>query len=612
MLKDISLKLFHNSELITLVSLIIVLYFFIISIYKTFKLRHFFITFLTITYFVLSVYNLASLELATTYYDPTNDNESIILNIKDCFNKIYLISGEGDNNANNGIYQIYYHNLHISGSNKIDGKYTPILTVDDKKFYQYSVYEINPCHYKYIKLSFPDKNSVLNEIWFVNNDEIIDVSIAQVDINTDYINATNIIDEQTKLTQDYDYQNETYFDEIYHLRNAYEIANKQKLYTAAHPLLGTRIIAFGSKLFGNNMFGFRIMGVIFSTMMLPLFYALINEFFKNKYWAKIGSTLLCFDFMHYTTARIATLEPFSVFFIIAMYYFMIRALKIDYTKNIKKHCIYLLLSGIMVALAISTKWTGVYAIIGLGIIYFIYEINYLVQAKKSNKNITKQTTLLCFWSIICFIIIPLTVYVLSFANLLIYIDQPNNLKEFITQVFSYNKYMWSYHSQLNSTHPFSSRWYEWLFNLRPIWYYVNRKTTTLQTISCFNNPVINLSGVVAIIYSLYHSFKHKDLKTISLLIMYFSQLIPWMLVSRITFAYHYYPSIPFMILLIINVLEIFESKSTNKVRFHKWINTYVVVCIIVFILFLPVISGFETSYFYVQKVLKWLPTWYFG
>ena len=65
------------------------------------------------------------------------------------FDTIYTISGEGNNNANDGEYQIYYRNLTISGSNNIDGQYHKILVLDEEDFYKYSVYHFDKCDYKY-------------------------------------------------------------------------------------------------------------------------------------------------------------------------------------------------------------------------------------------------------------------------------------------------------------------------------------------------------------------------------------------------------------------------------------------------------------------------------
>ena len=38
-------------------------------------------------------------------------------------------------------------------------------------------------------------------------------------------------------------------------------------------------------------------------------------------------------------------------------------------------------------------------------------------------------------------------------------------------VIDNQKYMFSYHSGLNSTHPYQSAWYEWPLGNRPVWFY---------------------------------------------------------------------------------------------------------------------------------------------
>ena len=111
--------------------------------------------------------------------------------------------------------------------------------------------------------------------------------------------------------------------------------------------------------------------------------------------------------------------------------------------------------------------------------------------------------------------------------------------------------MFTYHSGLESTHPYSSKWYMWLLDIRPIWYYVNRVGDNIQTISCFNNPAISLMGLFAVIYTLIKTIKKTDKQNIIIVAAYFSSLIPWIFISRTTFSYHYYPCIPFLILAII-------------------------------------------------------------
>ena len=610
MFKELSLNLFQNSDLITLVIIISLLFIILKMIFKYFKINNFTITFITITYFILSIFNLGSFSLPTSNFNIMVDNGYIVLEADNPFREIYTISGEGDNNANGNNYQIYYRGLELSVSND-DINYEKIKVLEQDDFYKYELTTLTN-EYKYIKLEFKNPNSVLTEIYAANNQIQNNLRIKRLSDNISIYDANKIIDEQETFVSDASFYDETYFDEIYHVRNAYEIANNQKMYTAVHPLLGTEIIALGIKIFGMNPFGFRIMGVIFSSLMLPLIYLIIKEITNNKF-ALYGSVLMFGEFMHYTTGRIGTLEPFSIFFIMAMFYFMIKAIKINYVTNLKKHLTYLFLSGLFMSFAISTKWTGCYGAVGLAIIYFIFNIKCFISEKDNPKRNLNTIELLLF-SILFFVIIPIIIYVSSFIFVPMYFDCPNNFKEFIDQVIEYNTYMATYHFGLDSTHPYSSKWYMWLFNIRPIWYYVKRMTNSIMTITCMNNPLINLSGILAIIYGFYQIFKNKSKPFMVMIIMYLSLLLPWIFVERTTFAYHYYPCIPFLIMIITYALyDIYHKLEYRDQRiFKKAIKIYLIAVIILFIMFLPVIGGFETSYFYVQKFLRWLPSWYFG
>ena len=602
MLEKISLQIFQNADLLNLLIISITVYFLLKLIFR--KNRYLTLIYIITAFFILSVYNLGSFKMPSSTYDPEYDNTEIILKASDSFNKIYTISGEGDNNANDGEYQIYYNDILIEGSND-SVHFEEITTLKEKDFFKYEIIE-SPS-YQYLRLTFPSKKSILSEIWLVNDDKYIDISIESYSEGLKYDDVYKIIDEQDTFIKDPSFINETYFDDIYHVRNAYEISNAQKMYTAVHPLLGTEIIALGIKIFGMNPFGYRIMGVVFSSAILLMTYLLVKEFTSHK-WAIYGTLLMAFDFMHYTTGRIATLEPFSIFFIMGMFLFMIKATKHNYIHDSRKHYINLLVSGLFMGMAISVKWTGCYAVVGLALIYFIFNIQTFIKEKDYRLR-NNRTVELFLLSLIFFIIIPVMIYILSFIIVPMYGTKWHNLNEFIDQVIQYNTYMFNYHTGLESTHPYSSKWYEWLFNIRPIWYYVKRNPDTIMTISCMNNPLINISGVIAIIYGFYQTFIKKNQTFLILLIMYFTNLVPWMFVSRTTFAYHYYPCIPFLILILTYTLY---HLSRNNRQFEYLMQAIIILSFILFIIFLPVTGGFETTNFYVQKFLRWLPTWYFG
>ena len=224
----------------------------------------------------------------------------------------------------------------------------------------------------------------------------------------------------------------TYFDEVYHPRNAIEIVEGQHMYAHVHPLLGTSIIALGIKIFGANPFGFRIMGALFGIMMLPLVYILGKRIFNKTYYAAMTMILFAVDFMHITTSRIATLEPFSIFFIIAMFFFMsMYYYSSFYDTSLKRQFIYLALSGTFMGMAISTKWTGCYGAVGIAILFFANIFNRYREYRLAKKMIANDQFPLAddinvahqivntfyeklfktiLWCILWFVIVPIIMY----------------------------------------------------------------------------------------------------------------------------------------------------------------------------------------------------------
>ena len=97
----------------------------------------------------------------------------------------------------------------------------------------------------------------------------------------------------------------------------------------------------------------------------------------------------------------------------------------------------------------------------------------------------------------------------------------------------------------------------------------------------------------------------KDKKAGFLFIAYLAQYVPWMSISRITFIYHYFPAILFVMLMMgYTMLHVMESFSWGK----KAITFYMAIAVFIFFLFFPVISGLPVSKEYGLH-LRWLKDW---
>ena len=650
MLEKISLSLFYDTELIILILLSIIIFFIITLIFtripnknekqidiqknhsfyaskpklKLNKKDAYVIILITAIYALISLHELGSTIMPNTYWQPTYESQSITLRLDDPhFNDIYIIGQEGDNNHTYDGYQIGFHNTKIFGSND-NINYELITTLEDYSFLQWEIIS-GDYNYEYIKIETNDLKTTITEIGFHQKDQqdFVNVEIYQ-DVDNPLYDANKLIDEQEKIPLKQTYTTNTYFDEVYHPRNAIEIVEGQYMYAHVHPLLGTSIMALGIKLFGSNPFGFRIMGAIFGILMLPLVYIFAKRIFNKTYFATITMLLFASDFMHITTSRIATLEPFSIFFIIAMFYFMSEYYYSSfYDTSLKRQFTFLALSGLFMGMAISTKWTGCYGAVGLAIIFFANIINRYREYRLAKKMIANQEFILegdikqanlivsCFYEklfktllscILWFIIIPIIIYFAIYLITPVWRDGWS-IKNVIDQII----YMYEYHIDLKASHPFESVWWQWILDIRPIWYYTGYEGNIYHTISCLNNPLINWISVITLPLCLYFTIRYRNRTGFFILVGYLSNLAPWLLVTRCVFSYHYYPSVIFMILSIVFIAKILIQKKPFTKRY---INIFIFACILIFIIYLPITCGFGTTYEFSQ-FLEILPSWNF-
>ncbi len=429
-----------------------------------------------------------------------------------------------------------------------------------------------------------------------------------------------LFDEQDLYVEDPSFRNQTYFDEIYHARSAYEMNEGLKCYEWTHPPLGKVFIGIGVKLFGMTPFGWRIIGVLFGIGMLPFLYLFGRRLFGCKTWAAGAVTaLFAFDFMHFAQTRIATIDVYGTFFIIAMFYFMLKYAQTSfYDTPLWKTFIPLGLSAIMMGLGCASKWTAVYAAAGLAVFFFVIMGVRFYEYKLAKKNVKGETngipherivgmfkgnlikTLL--FCVLFFVVIAGAIYVLSYLT---FSDGTDH--SLFQRMLDNQSNMFNYHSGLNATHPYSSTWYEWPAVVRPVWYYGETLSNGLKEgISAFGNPMVWWAGVPAFVYMLYLVIKEKDRVAIFLGFTYLVQLLPWVLVPRCTFAYHYFPSVPFATLMIGYVMVRMVEKKEKRIT---WVYVYCAAAFLLFALFYPVLAGQPVSGNFVDTVLRWLPEW---
>ncbi|MDE7446370.1 MAG: phospholipid carrier-dependent glycosyltransferase [Lachnospiraceae bacterium] len=537
---------------------------------------------------ILAFFRLGNLYAPSSYHTTDSQNRDIVLDFGEYIDitSISLFLG----NLNTRHFSISAFNEVTSSWEVFNGDAIA------ESVFAWNKIDIN-YRLRYLGIVATDDTAVINEMAVIGTDGSLIVPVNAADYPA-------LFDEQEMFPESKTYMTGTMFDEVYHGRTAYEFLHGLTTYETTHPHFGKILISLGVLLLGMNPFGWRFMSVIFGILIIPLMYIFAKKLFKNTFIAAATAALLTFDCMHYTLARISTIDIFAAYFILLMYYYMYqyfvkdslyRSANLSIQDKFPPKNVYvpLALCGISMALGIATKWTGIYAGIGLAILFIWYTITHFPG---------KQTLRLFFFCCLFFIAVPLIAYTLCFIPVVGYTEY-NGL---IDKAIQGTKYMFDYHSNLVAEHYYSSPFYEWPIIWMPLLDACDAVgTSQMSSISTMGNPAIWWIGIPCQLYVLFRWVFKRDKKAGFLCISYLAQYIPWMSISRITFIYHYFPASLFMILMMgYTMLHVKEHFSWGK----KAITVYMVIAILCFFLFFPVISGLPVSKEYGLS-LRWLKDW---
>ena len=549
---------------------------------------------------------------------------------------------------------------------------------------------------RYIRLTAEQAGLVLSEVAFLDEDGAV-LPIRQLTrsgLDADQLAVASdpmlLMDEQDIVPAKPSYYNSTYFDEIYHARTAYEHLHGMDTYEWTHPPLGKVLMMVGVQIFGMTPFGWRFMGALMGVLMLPVMYLLVKQLTKRTDLAAIATFLMAVDSMHFTQTRIATIDSYAVFFIMAMYLFMFRYSQMGwYRQSFRRTLIPLGLSGLFMGFAWATKWIGLYASVGLAIIFFWSLWRRMAEYPGRNRNfaltalsffgacafliatalcaalglgladalneagmlpmaLTRLSggawalgTLICalltagcvvlvisqmqkrtdyqkeFWRnlavtigfcLVMFVAVPLLIYYFSYYWQLR--PELNGLN--LPRVLALQRQMLNYHAGLGGdTHYFRSPWYQWPVIAWPMWYYSGNSyqpAGVISSISCMGNPAVWWVGLIAMIFVCVRlSWQRRGSRNDLLVVIGFaSQFLPWVLVPRSTFIYHYFASVPFIIIATALLLDALRQRSEKKFRLAA--GVLCAAALLLFIAFYPLESGTPVARSYAM-LLRWF-NWY--
>jgi dolichyl-phosphate-mannose--protein O-mannosyl transferase len=378
------------------------------------------------------------------------------------------------------------------------------------------------------------------------------------------------------------------FDEVYHAYTAgqYVAGNadayvwntlaprKGVAYMWNHPPAGVLCIATGIEIWGDTPFGWRFAAIVFGAAGVALTYLLTLRLTQDRALALLAAFLLLCDGMYFAQSRIAMLDIFGTVFALGALYSLCDFLTADAARTAYP----LLRTGLFLGLGIATKWNGAYLAFfcGLAILVRMVRLGLRPDARRGP---------LILWTFVGLAVVPAATYLAAYIPFFATGHDAGQWVELQKQIFFY-------HTRLTATHPWSSRWWQWPLALRPVWYW----TAAAEGGRVANgfaapNPVLYAAFVPAMIW-LAASWRKRATALTVVLIGFFGQWLPWALVPRIAFSYHFLPSVPFGALATAAAVLALHRRGGA----WRWIGWgWVIAVLLTFIFIYPILAGLPLS-----------------
>jgi dolichyl-phosphate-mannose--protein O-mannosyl transferase len=374
------------------------------------------------------------------------------------------------------------------------------------------------------------------------------------------------------------------------------------------------------------------MGVIFGSLIVAIMYLLGKKLFGTWIGGFSAAFLMTFDFMHFTMARIGTVDTYLIFFtLLSQLFFLIYFMKVIKDGWKKTSILPLMLAVVFFSLGFSTKFGfPLFPALGLLALLGAVRLKDLWRQKSSLGDKYLAFFNYPFWVLIASIgVVALIYFAIYIPDMLL----GDSFPTIVNLQFS----MLGFHSG-SVVDTSSSPWWSWPFMFRPDGMNVPRwfditylPNNVVSTITVFGNPVVWWVGFTAMIVLAFNAFhieevltslKNRisksslnkqisirgegwDIPAIFIAVVFIFSWLPYVFIGRATYIYHFYISVPLICLSTTYFINKYWNTRQGKIA------TIIIFAgaVGLFLLFYPVISGAPVSTSFINDYLRWFPSW---
>jgi dolichyl-phosphate-mannose--protein O-mannosyl transferase len=384
------------------------------------------------------------------------------------------------------------------------------------------------------------------------------------------------------------FPNEEVFDEVYHARTALQYLRGEPPTEWVHPPTAKLLIAVGVWRFGYHPWAWRLLPALAGIALAPVFFLLARRVLATERAALLASVLLLADGVYLVQSRTAMTNIFAVLFQVCAALLVLEAALRD-----RLHAGWMVAAGLSLGLAVSTRWTSLWAAAFLGVVLLVIRGRRLFAARELGLTV------------LAFAVLPVCVYVLSYVP---WMRQGHRLGE----LWPLQRAIWRYHAGLRATHPYFSNWYTWPWLYRPTWYFFKQDACFVRGIVAIGNPALWWVSVPVSLWALVAGIRRRDPRLLFAGAGFFALYLPWGISPRTLNYNHYlFEAIPYACLTLGMILDrLWEGRLRSVAR------GYVVLVLLMFFFFLPFLVALPVPVDWYNHAFSngvrpwtWFPTW---
>nr|WP_218847356.1 glycosyltransferase family 39 protein [Psychromicrobium silvestre] len=423
-----------------------------------------------------------------------------------------------------------------------------------------------------------------------------------------------------------------------------------------HPPVGKWMIAFGMQIFGpSSTFGWRFSSALVGTLSILVVALLAQKLFRSTILGGIAGLFMAIDGHAIVQSRTALLDNFVMFFALLAFAALVMdrddgrrrlarrlalKLSIEPNKADSKALLYgpwlgirpwRIAAGIALGLCTGTKWSGLFFILGFGLLTVFWDIN----ARRIAGVRYWFTGALLKDSPIAFLtIVPvaLATYLASWTGWFLSSDgwgrqwaasHPSPGWDWIPgplrSLWNYHLEAYSFHTGLDSDHPYKANAWSWFVMGRPTSFYAEYPDNQCgsdkcaQVVSSMGNPLIWWAGSAALVFLIGYWILRRDWRAGGILCAWAVGYLPWLMYpNRTIFFFYAIAYEPYMILALVFCLGLVLGKPKDppwrRQQGAVMVGFFVVLAVLLSAYFYPIWTAETITYDYWRSHM-WMPSW---